>query len=263
MWKSLSNLTWSDLSDNIWWDFYTTLAETETHAEAQGVKRVYSGTVSETGTESYVQGVRAEYSSTVAETGTEMVVNVIITDNDYRGRMFSYLPKYERKSGVFDEILTGYDGELRNLEQSNETVNRNLFIDTAVEALRIYERDLGIVPETTLNYVQRREQVSSRYRAAFSQATEQAVKDVANSFENGTVEINPTDTVGVYEITFVDEIGIPNNIEGLKQAIDIVVPAHIDVTYKFTYNAWSFFTDYTWGDLSGMTWQEMKSEVIV
>ncbi|WP_159436153.1 putative phage tail protein [Anaerosalibacter sp. Marseille-P3206] len=232
--------------------------EAETEQEVQGVVLEYSKAFNEVITELKGQGVRVEFSPTIVSTTTEMIVNIVVSKRDYKSAMLEYLPWYERKSIIFDSILNAYDKEFRQLEQGLDIVDRNMLLDTAIEKLNIYERDLGIKAIQNLKYDQRREQISSRYIASFDQTTEETIKSVAQAYSNGEVEVNPTDTDGLYEIKFIGSRGVPNNLEGLKQALDIVIPAHLGLTYKYTFTPWEDLKLRTWGDCLPKTWNELR-----
>src|SRR5690606_35181071 len=113
-------------------------------------------------TEVESQGVKVVHSPVIMRTRTEMIVSIVVSERDYKTEMIKYLPLYERRSGVFNEVLTSYDREFRNTEQRLTVTERNLFIDTAIESLPIFERDLGIETVQSLRYDQRREQIYSR-----------------------------------------------------------------------------------------------------
>ncbi|QPQ30973.1 putative phage tail protein [Lysinibacillus sp. JNUCC 51] len=258
-WGQVSTFTWGDLTPHQWECFRLALMITETELQAQGVTVATSGTsLNETITELQTQGVKVVQSPIIMQIQTEMITSIVVSTKDYLTDMVKHLPLYERKSSIFRAVLNSEDKEFRNTEQQLEIVDRNLFVDTAIEALPIYERDLGIKPNSALRYDQRREQITSRNRASFDQTTKATIKAVAAAYSNGEVEVNATDTPGVYEIQFVGTRGIPDNIEGLKQAIDIIVPAHLQFDYAYTFNTWSFVSNRTWNDVSKMTWDNIR-----
>ncbi|PEB56251.1 hypothetical protein CON65_15960 [Bacillus pseudomycoides] len=257
-WGQVKVRTWKELNAHQWECFRMALMESETDLTVQGVKVVQSGAVNELSTEMQTQGIRVEHSPAIMQTITEMITSIVVSKRDYKTDLLKYLPLYERKSAVFKGIMTSYDRELRNLEQSLEVVDRNIFLDTAIETLPIFERDLGIKPVKTLRYDQRREQISSRYRASFDQTTEETIKSVAKAYSNGEVEVNKTDTPGIYEIKFIGTIGIPNNLDGLKQALDIVMPAHLGLIYTFVFNPWDMWRRSTWGEVKDKTWNNLR-----
>lgn len=257
-WQEVSVLTWDDLSVHKWEDFRIALMETETVLDGQGVAVERSYTTATIPTEMEAQGVKIVQSPIVMRTRTEMITSIVVSDRDYLSKMNSYLPLYERKSEVYKETLTAYDREFRGLEQDLSVVERNIFLDTAIEALPTYERDLGIETLKSLRYDQRREQISSRSRAAFDQTTEETIKSVAAAYSNGEVEVNKTDIVGVFQVKFVGTRGVPDNLDGLKKALDIVIPAHLGLTYVFSFNPWKDLAGKTWNEVSTLTWDELR-----
>lgn len=258
-WGKVNVYTWGDLISHQWECFRLALMQIETELLPHGVAVEYSSSDILVITEMKTKGSKIIQSSFVMKSKAEMVVDIVSSNRNYKTEMIKYLPLYERKSEVFNEVIDVDDREFRNLEQQIEISKRNIFIDTAVEALSIYERDLGIEIMNSLNYRQRREQIMSRYRATFDQTTEETIKAVSSAFSNGDVEVNPTLTPGVYEIKFISTKGIPDNINGLMEAIDIIAPAHLEFTYTYTFNAWEFLKDKTWWEITNMTWNELRT----
>ncbi|WP_369899735.1 putative phage tail protein [Bacillus manliponensis] len=258
-WGQIKARTWGDLQAHQWSCFRLALMESSTELEVQGVTVVQSGAVNETFAGMETQGVRVEHSPIVIETVSEMITSIVVSRRDYKTDMLKMLPLYERKSDVFHNILTADDREFRNLEQQIDIVDRNIFIDTAVESLHIHERDLGIKTVENLRYDQRREQIMSRNRANVGQTTEDTIKLVARAFSNGEVDVNKTAIPGVYEVKFIDKIGIPDNIESLKESLDIVIPAHLELTYSFTFNVWDAWKGKRWSEVASKTWDDLRN----
>ncbi len=257
-WEGVTSYTWADLSVHQWDCFRTALFEVVTESAAIGVAITSDSATHLIMTEQSARGVLILQTPVIMQSTTEMVTGIVVSERDYKTNMIKYLPPYERKSIVINEIIKAYDREFRNTEQSLEIANRNIFFDSAIESLPILERDLGIVTKKGLRYDQRREQVISRNIASFAQTTEEVIKSVAAAYSNGEVDVRPTDIPGVYEIKFVGVKGIPDNIEGLKQAIDIVVPAHLEFQYTYAFNAWEFLRNKTWGDVQHLSWSELQ-----
>lgn len=263
-WGQVVVHTWGNLTPHLWEDFRLALMEAETEQEVQGVLLKYSKAINEVITEQTVQGVKIVQSPIIMQTRTEMITSIVVSERDYKTDMLKYLPLYERKSLIFNEVIDAYDREFRNVEQRLEITKRNIFLDTAIESLPIFERDLGIKTMNTLRYDQRREQISSRYIASFDQTTEDTIKSVAKAYSNGDVEVNASIVDGVFEIKFVGAKGIPDNIEGLQKAIDIIAPAHLEFRYLYTFNPWEFLSKKTWGEIQTKTWNDLRiwNEVI-
>lgn len=257
-WQEVGALTWGDVDTHKWEDFRTALVVQETEMEAHNVLVVGSKATSDTITETDAQGVLMLHSPVVMRTMTEMIPNIIVSERDYRSEMLKMLPTYERKSGVFKQILTAYDREFRNNEQNLEIIERNMFLRSAIETLGLYEKELGIELNPSLTHNQRREQIAARSRAVFDQTTTDTIEQVAAAYGNGEIEIASTTTPGVYEIRFIG-IGVPDNFSGFKEAMDVIVPAHLEIKYVFTYNPWSSVSKTTWSEAATMTWDALRT----
>lgn len=179
--------------------------------------------------------------------------------NITHARMIKHLPKYERTNKLIVEILRAIAIELDQLTIDTEQNYSELFIDTAIRALSIHERDLGI-QNSVLTDKQRRDLIIAHYRATLEQTTDETIKNIAAAFSNGEVEINPTDTDGIFEIKFVGSIGIPDNMPGLMATLDIILPAHLGVIYTYVYNTWNDISHLTWDEAAVYTWDELLNE---
>lgn len=61
------------------------------------------------------------------------------------------------------------------------------------------------------------------------------IKNVAESFQNGTVEAKVIKNQSKILITFNDVFGIPKNLEDIKEAIRKILPAHRIVEFEFRF----------------------------
>lgn len=177
-------------------------------------------------------------------------------------QLIKSLPDYERKSKLINEILRASAIELQDLDIQNSQNYNELFIDTAVKALQIHAKDLGITLGSNLSLRQQRELITAHYRASFEQTTKETIKNIASAFSNGEVDINETDEDGVFEIKFVGTRGIPDNMEGLQATIAYTVPAHLIFVYTYVYNTHKDLSQFTHAQLGAYTHQELREGVI-
>lgn len=94
--------------------------------------------------------------------------------------------------------------------------------------------ELGIPTDRNKPIEQRRAVLESKLRGAgtFSGAL---VKNVAEAYDGGTVEVSFQPEEWGFTVKFVDTLGIPPNLEDLKSAIEEIKPAHLAVAYAFNY----------------------------
>jgi hypothetical protein len=174
--------------------------------------------------------------------------------------MMGYLPDYYRTSRVMRAVLEAQGNELEKLYQAFDNILDQLFIDTASWRLDYWEEELGlkVMPEQPVE--QRRDKIKSRLRGQGT-ATIKLVKQVAETYDKGKVDV--IEDVSSYTVTlrFIDTIGIPANLEDLKAAVRAVVPAHLALEFDFNYFIWDELDkkNWTWDELDGlhMTWDEL------
>ncbi|WP_370872571.1 YmfQ family protein [Paenibacillus zeirhizosphaerae] len=148
--------------------------------------------------------------------------------------LFSYLPSYYNTSRIMGSMMDTQGGEMELLYAAlNETVDQ-FFVSTATWGLKRWERELGIVTDLTKPIEQRRAVVESKLRGAGS-FTGRLVKNVAEAYDGGTVDVTFQPQEWSFTVKFVDTIGIPPNLEDLKAVIEEIKPAHLAVEYEFSY----------------------------
>ncbi|QMV43750.1 putative phage tail protein [Cohnella cholangitidis] len=169
------------------------------------------------------------------------------------------LPVFMRKSLIYKTIFESEAAQFLIAGNNLDDLGDQLSIDSATWALAIYEKEFGVVPEAGKPLNDRRSVIKSRMRGTGKVGAE-LIKDVADSFSNGDVTVGFDG--GVITITFVSVVGIPPNLDDLKEAIEDVKPAHLHVTYVFNYTLWDEIdalnkTWDQWDDLS-LTWDQME-----
>jgi uncharacterized protein YmfQ (DUF2313 family) len=145
-----------------------------------------------------------------------------------------YLPQYYRDSRTVDNLLNAEATELADLNAEIADILAQFFIDTATWGLPNWERICGITTDETKPIDQRRSVLKSKLRGVGT-VTVTLIKSVAEAFANGEVAVtedNPSYTVN---IRFISEIGRPENISDVQNALREIIPAHLNITYSFRY----------------------------
>lgn len=148
--------------------------------------------------------------------------------------LFSYLPAYYENSRVMRADMDTKGIEMDALYQALEETFQQFFVRTATWGIGRWENELGIVSDVNKPLEQRRAVVESKLRGGgkFSGAL---VKNVAQAYDGGTVNVTFQPERWNFTIQFVDTHGIPPNLNDLKAAIEELKPAHLSVEYKFSY----------------------------
>jgi hypothetical protein len=157
--------------------------------------------------------------------------------------LLTIVPQYYHQNFDAMEIWRTGNGELAlNANQIYEVLNQ-LFIEEATWGLSAWETMLGLPNGTSLSYEERRGNIKAKLRSN-SVVTKARLVEIANSYSQGTIQV--TEKVGNYEIEikFVSLYGTPSNVEDFQKAIREIVPAHLGVTYIFTYTTMGELTIY-------------------
>lgn len=155
--------------------------------------------------------------------------------NSSRGReLFSYLPAYYETSRVMRSDMDAKGSELDALYLAMDATVAQFFVRTATWGLERWEFELGITTDLAKPLEQRRAVVESKLRGAGT-FSGRLVKNVAEAYDGGTVDVTFQPEEWGFTVKFIDTIGIPPNLEDLKAAIEEIKPAHLSVEYEFSY----------------------------
>ena len=147
------------------------------------------------------------------------------------------LPNYYRNSIIIREVLRGLNLECDKLTNDVTDTENQFFVILADRELWRYEQDLGLTVENNLSVEARRGRILSRLRGTGT-VTKQMIRNVANSFVNGEIDIIEQPSDYTFIVKFISKKGIPPRIDDVKNAIEMIKPAHLAVEYIFTYRTW-------------------------
>lgn len=175
--------------------------------------------------------------------------------------MAGYLPGYYQSSRVMRAIVQGQGSELDRLRQALDETLAQFFVDTATWTLGDWEAELGLPVAPAQPEPERRDKIRSRLRGT-GDCTLKLVKQVAESYDEGAVNVAEDFAGYLVIVRFVDTRGVPPSIEDLMAAVRDIVPAHLEIEYEYTYFLWDELDekDWTWDQLDALmlTWDELE-----
>jgi len=176
-------------------------------------------------------------------------------------RMMTYLPRYYETSRIMRALNQSRGVEIDKLRQAiNETLAQ-FFVSTATWGLDIWEQELGLAVTPAQPTSERRDKIRSRLRG-YGTCTIKLVKQVAESYVNGAVDVIQDHAGYIVIVRFVDTHGIPPNLTDLQAAVRAIVPANLDIQYEFFYFLWDDLDTQAWTwdqlDALGLTWKELE-----
>lgn len=172
-------------------------------------------------------------------------------------RLLEYLRPGLRESQPVQAVQAGLQGPVDELWAAVFDCLDQLDVEKATWGLEHWERALGIPVEVDNTPDYRRSRVKAKLRGQGT-TTAQAIRNVAASFSNGTVEVKEFPAEYRVEVHFVDAVGLPPNLEDLKAAIGEIIPAHLAVGYISTLKTWDDVRDMTWANAAAMTWETLR-----
>lgn len=176
--------------------------------------------------------------------------------------MLECCPAYYRTSRIFKSYLQAIGTKLDDFKEGVQEILDQFFVASADWGLDKWEEELGIISDASKPDEQRRSVIIGKLRG-IGTVTFTMIENMANAYENGIVEVENHPETYSFNIKLVDVLGIPPNIEDLQAAIEAIKPAHLAVTYEYTYTTWGDINEAgkTWEQLNtlGLTWEDMKS----
>lgn len=175
--------------------------------------------------------------------------------------LMRYLPTYYRRDGgvMYEVQQLALAPEVGMLIAAIDELLKQFFVDTATWGLEFWERELGLVSDTTKSYERRREMIKAKLRGAGT-TTKEMIQNVAAAFSGGDVVVEEEPEKAHFTIRFVGTVGIPPNMAGLTKTLEEIKPAHLSYSYVFTWSWWANLTEkgLTWNSAVAYTWDALR-----
>ncbi|MGB9903034.1 MAG: putative phage tail protein [Desulfotomaculales bacterium] len=177
--------------------------------------------------------------------------------------MKSYGPEHFISDRTMAAIISAEGQEFDTLLINMGDILKQFYVETATDwGLDLWEQMLGLASYAGKPDDQRRSRIISKIRG-MGTVTVALIKNVAESYVYGTVEVTEQPAAYSFTIKFVDPRGVPPNLADLQAAIEEIKPAHLAVQYQYTYTVWGELTTWgkTWGEINtlGLTWGDLMT----
>jgi hypothetical protein len=176
--------------------------------------------------------------------------------------MLAYVPKFIQQVQAYKAVIDAQGAEFDTLRTNIEDILKQFYVETATEwGLDLWEQMLDLKSYAGKPLDQRRSRIISKLRG-MGTVTISLIKNVAESYVNGTVEVAENTSEYGFTIKFIDTRGVPPNLDDLKNAIEEIKPAHLAVEYKFRYLIWDELDNIntTWDSLDAhlYSWDQLE-----
>lgn len=137
-------------------------------------------------------------------------------------------PALKTLIGAVQAAMDDYLADVRALLQSGAaSTARKPFIDG-------WESFYGTQPDPSASIDARRSAIMAKMRAG-GICTPQKIIDLAASYSGGEIEVEEDPASSSLIVRFVDQQGTPDYIDKVKAEISAILPAHLTVTFEYTY----------------------------
>ena len=172
-------------------------------------------------------------------------------------RLIEYLPEFYAGSPYVTELQGAFTGRASAVEAAKNDLFAQFVLETATWGLPIWEQAYGLEADVTKPLPYRRSRVRSKMRSAAT-TTPAMIRNVAESFSNGQVEVIEYPGEYRFEVKFVGTMGVPPNMKDLSAALDDLRPAHLAYDYVILYRIHSLLKQYRHDELAGYTHETIK-----
>lgn len=170
-----------------------------------------------------------------------------------------YVPSFISEIIEMETIYDVQGTELGGLLYYLNDIFKQFFIDTATWGLVYWENEYGLETNLTMSYEERREVIKAKKRGQGT-TTKEMIKNVAEAFSGGEVNIIEDNANYSFIVQFVGIKGIPKNMQIFKNMLEDIKPAHLAYSFKYTYTVWNVLKEknLTWSNSKVKTWDELK-----
>lgn len=176
--------------------------------------------------------------------------------------MLDYMPSYYWESFEAVEITKANASEFERLHDKINDLLDQFFIDTVTWGIDYWEKRFNIPVNPIKPIEERRSLVKSKLRG-YGSVSSTLIKNMAESFSGGEVSIAFNPTTSTVEVTFIGTRGVPTNMTDIQNAISDIIPAHLGVSFSFTYLTWDTLESKNWNwntlDSQVLTWDQFET----
>ena len=185
--------------------------------------------------------------------------NFIEKLNKYKIDLTKYVPTFISEISEMKAIYDVQGTELGSLLYYSKDLLNQFFINTATWGLIYWEDEYGIDTNLDMNYEDRRTVLKAKKRGQGT-TTKEMIKNVAESFSGGEVNIIEDNANNSFIVKFIGIKGIPKNMEAFKNMLEDIKPAHLGYVFEYTYTVWNVLKEknLTWISSEVKTWDELK-----
>lgn len=181
-----------------------------------------------------------------------------LNQDDYFINLARLAPPFLGEIRELAELWQTEGYELGLLEYYIYDLVNQAYVLTATWGLTFWEEMYGVKTDVTLSDEQRREVIIARIRGQGT-TTIEMIKETAESFSGGEVDVIEDNPNHFFIIRFVGTKGIPRNMSAFVNMLEDIKPAHLAYKFEYRYTVWNDLKGKAWTDLAKKTWSEVRT----
>ena len=187
----------------------------------------------------------------------------ILTKEDilkiYPVDLSKYVPPFKYNEKTLNKVYKMQEYKLGVLCWQIDDLLKQCFIDTATWGLSLWEEEFGIPTNLNFSYEERREVLKVKKRGQET-CTKALIKSIAEAFSGGECNVIENTAPYTFTIQFIGVKGIPKNMQGLKDAVDNIKPAHMLYDFKYTYTSWDYLDskNLSYNNAENIKWDDLE-----
>lgn len=146
--------------------------------------------------------------------------------------MLHNLPRQYREDPTVKALANAIQSVMEGQEAEAVTVPSQISLDAVTWNLETEERLVDITPTAGATLESRRTALKAKWRSGGKLTIEQ-VQAVCDAWKNGEVVVSFPN--GSIRLLFVGAYGVPVDLDALKAAVRLVIPAHLAAEYVIKY----------------------------
>jgi len=172
--------------------------------------------------------------------------------------LIDMLPPNYKGSDPDIQIQAALNKQVQKLMDAKDDLLLQLNVRTATWGLAIWEKALALTTDVSKPVEFRRSRIESKLRSQ-GVTTKAMIKNVAESFSNGIVDVDEHAAEYRSDIKFTGTLGIPPNMDDLTAAIEEIKPAHLAFVYIYTFITHAQLKRYTHAQLAQFTHEKIRN----
>lgn len=152
---------------------------------------------------------------------------------NFKEQILKLLHKIYREDEYTNALLNPIENKFNDVLQAIEEAKNTLFFNSLnEEGCKWYEALLDLIPTEKQTLEDRQAQIQAKWQSNLHSDIH-LIQQVCDAWKNGEVEADFIN--GKLQITFVGSYGVPEDLDGLIEAVKNVKPAHLAYHIIFKY----------------------------